>query len=133
MPPDLGILLVVPVHRVFLVTFPVARREPDALTVLVKVINLSGFREPLAVFVHCPDGQQNVGVWVSISLVVDGKIGNHALGNKLLLTDIPLKSADSIKVTDATLKIDGNEVEGAAGKGVYTTCCYFRYIGKIKL
>ena len=36
-------------------------------------------------FVHCPDGQQNVGVWVSISLVVDGKIGNHALGNKLLV------------------------------------------------
>ena len=86
MPPDLGVLLVVPVHRVFLVTFPVARREPDALTVLVKVINLSGFWKPPAVFVHCPDGQQNVGVWVAIALVVDGKIGNHALGNKLLLT-----------------------------------------------
>ena len=39
-------------------------------------------------FVHCPDGQQNVGVWVTISLVVDGKIGNHALGNKLLLTKL---------------------------------------------
>ena len=85
MPPDLGVLLVVPVHNVFFVALPVAGREPDALTVLVKVINLSGFRQPLAVFVHCPDGQQNVGVWVSISLVVDGKIGNHALGNKLLV------------------------------------------------
>ena len=44
------------------------------------------FRQPLAVFVHCPERQQNVGVWVSTSLVVDGKIRNHALGNKLLQT-----------------------------------------------
>ena len=28
-----------------------------------------------------------MGVWVSISLVVNGKVGNHALGNKLLLTE----------------------------------------------
>ena len=89
MPPDLGVLLVVPVHRVFLVTFPVARREPDALAVLVKVVHLSGFREPLAVFIHCPERQQNVGVWVSISLVVDGKVSNHPFGNKLLLTKFP--------------------------------------------
>ena len=58
----------------------------DALAVLVKVVNLSGFWKPPAVFIHCPERQQNVGVWVAISLVVDGKIGNHALGNKLLLT-----------------------------------------------
>ena len=29
-----------------------------------------------------------MGVWVAISLVVDGKIGNHALGYELLLTKI---------------------------------------------
>jgi len=57
MPPDLGVLLVVPVHGVFLVAFPVARGEPDALAVFIKVINLSGFRKPLAVFVHCPERQ----------------------------------------------------------------------------
>ena len=85
-PPDLGILLVVPVHRVFLVALPVARRELDALAVLVKVVDLSGFWKPLAVRVHCPERQQNVGVWVSIFLVVNGKVGDHALGNKLLLT-----------------------------------------------
>lgn len=85
MPPDLGVLLVVPVHRVFLVTFPVAGRKLDALAVLVKVVDLSGFRKPLAVFVHRPERQQNVGVWVAISLVVDSKIGDHALGNKLLV------------------------------------------------
>ena len=39
-------------------------------------------------FVHCPERQQNVGVWISISLVVDSKVGNHALGNKLLLTKL---------------------------------------------
>ena len=71
MPPDLSVLLVVPVHGVLLVALPVPRRELDALTVLVEVVDLSGFWKPLAVFVHCPDGQQNVGVWVSISLVVD--------------------------------------------------------------
>ena len=32
-------------------------------------IHDKGDGNPLAVFVHCPDGQQNVGVWVSISLV----------------------------------------------------------------
>ena len=85
MPPDLGVLLVVPVHRVFLMAFPVAGWELDALTVFIKVVHLSGFREPLAVFIHCPDGQQNVGVWVAIALVVDGKVGNHALGNELLI------------------------------------------------
>ena len=85
MPPDLGVLLVVPVHGAFLVAFPVAGREPDALAVLVKVVYLSGFREPLAVFVHCSERQQNVGVWVAISLVVDGKIGYHAFGNELLI------------------------------------------------
>ena len=36
-------------------------------------------------FVHCPDGQQNVGVWVSIALVVDGKVSDHPFGNKLLV------------------------------------------------
>ena len=55
MPPDLGVLLVVPVHRVFLVTLPVAGGELDALAVLVKVVDLSGFWKPPAVFVHCPE------------------------------------------------------------------------------
>ena len=86
MPPDLGVLLVVPVHCVFLVALPVAGEEPDALTVFIKVVHLSGFREPLAVFIHCPERQQNVGVWVTIALVMDGKVSDHALGNKLLLT-----------------------------------------------
>ena len=85
MPPDLGVLLVVPVHGVFLVALPVAGGELDALAVLVKVVDLSGFREPPAVFVHCPECQQNVGVWVSIALVVDGKVGYHAFGNELLI------------------------------------------------
>ena len=85
MPPDLGVLLVVPVHRVFLMALPVAGWELDALAVLVKVVNLAGFREPLAMFIHCPDSQQNVGVWVAVALVVDGKVSNHAFGNELLI------------------------------------------------
>ena len=57
MPPNLGVLLVVPVHGVFLVALPVAGGELDALTVLVKVVHLSGFWKPLAVFIHCPERQ----------------------------------------------------------------------------
>ena len=41
----------------------------------------------MAMFVHCPERQQNVSVWVAISFVVDGKVSNHTLGNKLLLTE----------------------------------------------
>ena len=84
-PPYLGILLVVPVYCVFLVAFPVAGWKLDALSVFVKVVNLAGFREQLAVFIHCPDCQQNVGVWVPIALVMDGEVSNHAFGNKLLI------------------------------------------------
>jgi len=40
------------------------------------------------VFIHCPERQQNVGVWVAISLVVDGKVSDHPFGNKLLLTKL---------------------------------------------
>ena len=57
MPPYLGVLLVVPVYRVFLVALPIPGRKLDALAVLVKVINLSGFRKPLAVFVHRSERQ----------------------------------------------------------------------------
>jgi len=88
-PPDFSILLVVPVHGIFLVALPVPGRKLDALTVLVKVVHFSGFRKPFAVFIHCPEGQQNVGVWVAISFVVNGKVGYHAFGNKLLLTKFP--------------------------------------------
>ena len=88
MPPDLSVLLVVPVHGVFLMALPVAGGEPDALAVFIKVVYLSGFWKPLAVFVHCPECQQNVGVWVSIALVVDGKVSDHPFGNKLLLTKL---------------------------------------------
>ena len=101
MPPDLGILLVVPVHRVFLVALPVAGSEPDALTVLVKVVHLSGFREPLAVFIYCPERQQNVSVWVSISLVVDTLSWEHRGITHTVMGNIPydeiMKIAEGIR------------------------------------
>ena len=36
-------------------------------------------------FIHRSERQQNVGVWVTISLVVDGEVGYHAFGNELLI------------------------------------------------
>ena len=85
MPPNLGVLLVVPVHGVFLVALPVPGGELNALAVFIKVVYLSGFREPPAVFIHRSERQQNVGVWVPIALVVDGEVGYHAFGNELLI------------------------------------------------
>ena len=79
------------VHGVLVVAFPSAGRKPDTLAVLVKVINLPALWEPLALFVHCPHGKQDVGVGISVPLVMDGKVGNHALGNKKLPAVVPDK------------------------------------------
>ena len=89
LPPDLSVLLVVPVHGILLVAFPAPGREPDTLAVLVKVINLPALGKPFSGFVHCPHGQQNVGVGIPVPLVVNGKIGNHAFGNKKLPAIVP--------------------------------------------
>ena len=40
-------------------------------------------------FVHCPHGQQNVGVGIPVPLVVNGKIGNHAFGNREMASQEP--------------------------------------------
>lgn len=63
---------------------PFAGREPDALSVFGKVVNLVCFREPFPVFVQRPHGQQNVGVRIAVAFVVDGKIRDHATGDELL-------------------------------------------------
>ena len=91
LPPYLSVLLVVPVHGVLLVAFPSAGRKPDTLAVLVKVVDLPALGEPLALFVHRPHGQKDVGVGISIPLVMDGKVGNHALGNEKLPAVVPDK------------------------------------------
>ena len=84
LPPDFGVLPVVPVYCVLLMAFPSAGRKPDALPVLVKVVHFTALGEPFAFFVHRPHGEQDMGVWVAVPLVMDGKVGNHAFGNKKL-------------------------------------------------
>ena len=66
LPPYLVVFLVIPVHGVLLVAFPVPGWEPDTLAVLVKVINLPALGKPFSGFVHCPHDQQDVGVGGSI-------------------------------------------------------------------
>ena len=87
-------------------TLPVPGREPDALTVFVKVVYLSGFRELLAVFVHCPERQQNVGVWVSIFLVVDGKVSDHSFVIFITENDV-IKAGLPIYHVDRTVRETG--------------------------
>ena len=48
LPPDFGVLLVVPVYCVLLMAFPSAGREPDSFAPFVKVINFSALGEPVA-------------------------------------------------------------------------------------
>ena len=49
-------------------------------------------------FIHCPHGQQDMGVGIVSRRmgVMDGKVSNHAFGNKLLLAELPDK--DSVLV-----------------------------------
>ena len=95
MPPDFTILLVVPVHRILLVAFPPAGWQLDPFPVLVKVINLAAFGKPFPMFVHCPHSQQDMGVGIVPRRVgvMDGKVSNHAFGNKLLFTKLPDKDS----------------------------------------
>ena len=64
MPPDFTILLVVPVHRILLVAFPPAGRQLYPFPILVKVINLAALGKPFSMFIHCPHGQQDMGVGI---------------------------------------------------------------------
>ena len=49
-------------------------------------------------FVHCPHSEQDMGVGIVSRRmgVMDGKVSNHAFGNKLLLAKLPDK--DSVLV-----------------------------------
>ena len=98
MPPDFAILLVVPIHRILLVAFPSAGRKFYPFPVFVKVINLAALGKPFSMFVHCPHSEHDMGVGIVSRRmgVMDGKISNHAFGNKLLLAKLPDK--DSVLV-----------------------------------
>ena len=67
-------------------------------SIFVKVINLTALGKPFPMFVHCPHSEQDMGVGIMSRRigVVDGKVNNHAFGNKLLFTKLPDK--DSILV-----------------------------------
>ena len=78
MPPDLGVLSVVPIDGILLVGLPISGRKPDALTVLIEVVNLSAFRQLLSVLAYRTHGQHDMSVRVSVSLVVDGEVGTHS-------------------------------------------------------
>ena len=64
--------------------FPVPGWEPDTLVILVKVINLPALGKPFSGFVHCPHGQQNVGVGLSLIHILRSLLW----AGKLCLNDI---------------------------------------------
>ena len=92
MPPYLAVLLLVPVNGVDPPAFPLAVFHFDALAVFIKHILLAALRQPVSVFVHRAESEQDMGVGIAIALVVNGNIGNHALGDKLRLAVFPHES-----------------------------------------
>ena len=76
--PDFGVLSVVPIDGILLVRFPAAGRKFYPLTVLIKIIDLAAFRQPLAVLTYCSHGQHDMRVRIAVSLVVYGKVGAHS-------------------------------------------------------
>ena len=88
MPPDLRFALLVPIDGVFLVAFPITGRETNTVSVFIKVINLSALRKPFPVLIHGTHGQHDMRVWVSVTLVVNGKVHTHPLGNEMLPTEV---------------------------------------------
>ena len=66
-----------------------AENVPTAVS--LKIVDLPALGEPLALFVHPPHGNEDMGVGVAVPLVMDGKVGNHALGNEKLPAVVPDK------------------------------------------
>ena len=85
-------------YPILLVAFPPAGRKFYPFSAFIKVINLAALGKPFPMFVHCPHSEQDMGVGIVSRRmgVMDGKISNHAFGNKLLLAKLPNK--DSILV-----------------------------------
>ena len=57
----------------------------------VKVVDLPALGKPFPGFVHRPHGKKDVGVGISVPLVMDGEVGNHAFGNEKLPAVVPDK------------------------------------------
>ena len=90
--PDLGVFPVVPVHKVNLAGLVPSAGQTDFLAVFIQHIFLFGLRKPSALFVQRAHGQQDMGVGVAASRVVQIEVGDHALGNKLRGTIFPHKA-----------------------------------------
>ena len=89
-PPDLGLSVVVPVNCVLPVIFPAAFPVRDAFSLCVQIIDLAALGTPFAGFFQQVDCQHDVGVGISGSFVMDGKISTHPNGHKVVFH----KSAD---------------------------------------
>ena len=89
MPPDLGVLVIVPIHCVNITAFPFPILVLDAIASFIEHILCPGLREPLAMFVHCPKSQQKMNMGITVAFVVIVKITNHASADKLPLAVVP--------------------------------------------
>ena len=63
-----------------------------------RFMTLTKTGKPFSMFVHCPHSEHDMGVGIVSRRmgVMDGKVSNHAFGNKLLLAELPDK--DSVLV-----------------------------------
>ena len=81
--PQFGILTAVPIDGILFAAFRLTAGKQYLLAILVQLVNLSCLGEPFTVFIHSSHGQHDVGVRISVTFIVNGKIYAHALGDKL--------------------------------------------------
>lgn len=62
--------------------FPAAFPIRDAIAPVVRVVNLTALGSPCPILPEGAYRQQNMGVWVAGSLVMDGKVCAHSSGHK---------------------------------------------------
>lgn len=74
----------IPVIGVHLFRFPLARRQPDPLTIFIEDVLLPGFRKEASILADGAHRQHDMGVRIVIVLYMDREVGTHALGHKML-------------------------------------------------
>ena len=91
-PPDLSVLVIVPVNGIDVADFPFAIPALDALAVFIQHIFCPGLVKPLAMLVHGPEGQQKMNMGITVAFVMIVQVTDHAFADKLLLAVVPDQS-----------------------------------------
>ena len=93
-PPDLGILLVVPVHCVFLMALPVAGSEPDAQDGKIKTIIVKDFSRFARDYIEAGDYMERIFPLLGVRFISvnDGYDSGMQIGNDVCGLEVAIKN-----------------------------------------